>query len=146
MGITFKNCPKEILDDFIYFHIHKEKMKRICKEILNVCWCHGCGNKKHFSGNYVGSFCNKWCWKDLYYNYDYNNDTSWCVLGENCLECNHEGPYTLRESSHIQHYYNIDPMGTKDKKYTKNSKPCIDIIYPEDYTIDCNYEELVGQY
>lgn len=107
---------------------HRKKMERICLEILNVCWCHGCGREKLFSSNYVGSFCSKRCWKGVYRNFR-GDDSSWCMLGDKCLECRGNRVYTLRQANHIQRYYNRDPMGAKDMKYTKNAKPKIN-IYP----------------
>ena len=91
--------------------IHKDKMKRICKEILNVCWCHSCGGRKGLT-YYYASYCSKWCWKALERNIDENyiDYKDWCILGENCLNCVDAEIYTLAHPYHIQRYYNIDPM------------------------------------
>jgi hypothetical protein len=126
----FNNLPQVIEDYINEFFIdrkgHKQLMDSICLEILNVCWCHGCGKRKYLGTSYVGKFCSKICWRHTQLE-DIDNTNAWCILGENCLECNGNIEYSLAESLHIQRYYNLDPMGAKDKKYTKNAKPMIDI-------------------
>ena len=123
---------------------HRAYMRTILDEILNVCWCHGCGWKKGLGYNYVGSFCNKWCWRANVR--DADDDDDWCVLGEMCMECVEPTEYTLARAYHIQDYYNLDPMGSKDRKYTKSAKPRIIMEHAKDYTDDCNYKDLVAQY
>lgn len=126
---------------------HKDKMKMIRLEILNVCWCHGCGCRKNISYNYVGSFCSKWCWRGNVWDADIDDDdTSWCVLGKNCMSCINQTKYTLRKANHICSYYNLDPMGAKDKKYTKNAKPCIKMDLEYSNVSKNRYQDLVGQY
>lgn len=120
---------------------HRKYMKTILNEILNVCWCHGCGYRKYLGNNYVSSLCSKGCWRA-----NIRDAEHFCVLGEMCMNCIKPKRYTLAKAYHIQVYYNLDPMGAKDKKYTKSAKPCIVIEFAEDYTDDCNYKDLVGQY
>ncbi len=69
--------------------------REVLKSIIATTRCHSCGYKMPVCLlGYVGRYCNKYCWKDMYYNRFVD-----CVL-EDCEVCPNNTCFSLANSKY----------------------------------------------